>query len=77
MDIMAEKIELVKQLLNTNDIGILISIKSILKGSNQNPNDRADLPDEVMADINESITQIEAGQGISHLEAKETYKKWL
>ena len=31
MDIMAEKIELIKQLLTTDDIGVIKAIKSILK----------------------------------------------
>ena len=74
---MAEKIELVKQLLDTNDIDIIKSIKSILSGSTQSSDNWANLPSEVIEDINEAIGQVEAGETISHLEARESYKKWL
>ena len=74
---MAEKIELVKQLLDTNDIAIIKSIKSILSGSTQSSDNWANLPSEVIEDINEAIGQVEAGETISHLEARESYKKWL
>lgn len=36
-----------------------------------------DLPDAVISDVKESINQIENGEGISHSQARETYKKWL
>jgi hypothetical protein len=31
----------------------------------------------VITDIKEALKEIENGQGISHLEARETYKEWL
>ncbi|MFC5283193.1 hypothetical protein [Pedobacter alpinus] len=74
---MAEKIELVKQLLDTNDIDIIKSIKSILSGSTQSSDNWTNLPSEVIEDIKDAIGQVEAGDLINHLEAQETYKKWL
>ncbi|HTN20041.1 MAG TPA: hypothetical protein VL125_06180 [Pelobium sp.] len=74
---MAEKIALVKQLLDTNDIDIIKSIKSILSGSTQSSDSWANLPSEVIEDINEAIGQVDAGQTITHSDAQETYKKWL
>jgi predicted methyltransferase len=77
MDIQAEKIELIKALIDTQDINVINTIKSILKISNQGADDWADLHDVVITDIKEALKEIENGQGISHLEARETYKKWL
>jgi hypothetical protein len=77
MDIQTEKIELVKALLEIQDVKIINSIKSILKMSTQSTEDWADLHEVVISDIKEALEEIENGQQISHLEAKETYKKWL
>lgn len=77
MDIQAEKIELVKKLLDTNDVGIIKAIKSIFISSQHSLDEWADLPDEVILDIKEALQQINLGEGISHVKAKETYKKWL
>lgn len=51
-----------KQLLDTNNINIIESIKSILSSSTKYSNDYANLPDEVIKDISEAIEQIESGQ---------------
>lgn len=39
--------------------------------------DWADLPEKVIFDVQESINQIENGEGIDHNSVRETYKKWL
>ncbi len=39
--------------------------------------DWADLPDDVISDVKVSIKQFENGEGISHFQARETFKKWL
>ena len=77
MDIKAEKIELIKQLLNTDDIGVINSLKSILGLSLQKNQDWGDLPDDVIVDVKDALQEVQAGQTISHTEARETYKKWL
>ncbi len=77
MDIMAEKIELIKQLLVTNDVSVINSLKSILKSSVKSAHDWADLPDEVITDIQDSLREIQNGEIITHTKARETYQKWL
>ncbi|TLU98188.1 hypothetical protein [Dyadobacter luticola] len=76
MDIQSEKIELAKRLLDTENESIINAVKSVLD-SFDNTNEWADLPEKVIKDIEESLSQIEAGKEISHLKARETYKKWL
>ena len=71
MDIMAEKIELIKQLLATDDIGLIKAIKSILKPSVQKHQDWGNLPDEVIIDIKDVLQEIHNRTRINHLEARE------
>ena len=76
MDIQTEKIELVKRLLDTENQSVIDAIKSVFKSFDLEE-DRGNLPDTVISDVNESIMQIDAGMGIPHDKARETYKKWL
>ncbi len=76
MDIQAEKIALIQDLLNTEDIQIIKAIKSIF-ALNHSSKEWSDLPDEVISDIKESLKQLKNGQGISHETALKTFKKWL
>ena len=68
MDIQAEKIELAKLILNTNDIGIINQIKSLFKDKDENWWD--ELPASVKQGINESIEQANRGEFISYDEVK-------
>ena len=68
MDIQAEKIELAKLILNTNDIGIINQIKSLFKDKDENWWD--ELPASVKQGINESIEQAKRGEFISYDEVK-------
>ncbi|WP_439556382.1 hypothetical protein [Dyadobacter sp.] len=76
MDIKTEKIELAKRLLNTSDERIIKAVKSVFENFD-NEYDWSDLPDIVIHDVNESLKQIELGNGISHEDALRTYQKWL
>jgi len=76
MDIQTEKIELAKRLLDTENQGVIDAIKSIFRSFDAEE-DWGNLPDKVISDIKESISQIDAGMGIPHEKARETYKKWL
>lgn len=58
MDIMAEKMELVKHLLDKNDINSIESIKSILSSSTEHSNDYANLPTEVTKDIDKLLSKL-------------------
>ena len=76
MDIQTEKIELAKRLLDTEDRNIIDAVKSIFKNLDSQE-DWGDLPDKVVSDAKESISQIEAGMGVTHDKFKEKFKKWL
>ena len=76
MDTQAEKIELAKRLLSTEDKGVIDAIKSVFKTFDADENWN-DLPDKVIADATESLREINEGKGISHELARKTYKKWL
>jgi hypothetical protein len=68
MDIQAEKIELVKLILNTNDMALIDKIKSLFKSKEENL--WGDLPDYVKKGIQESIDQANKGEFISLDEVK-------
>ena len=72
----AEKIELAKRLLDTEDEKIIDAVKSIFRKFDDT-DEWSDLPEKVVLDIEESLRQIELGRGISHEQARETFKKWL
>jgi hypothetical protein len=68
MDIQAEKIELAKLILNTNDTGLINKIKSLFKDKDENWWD--EVPVSVKQGINESIEQANRGEFISYDEVK-------
>jgi hypothetical protein len=68
MDIQAEKIELAKLILSTNDTGLINQIKSLFK--NKEDSWFIDLPEHVKQGINESIEQANRGDFISYDEVK-------
>jgi hypothetical protein len=68
MDIQAEKLELAKLILSTNDRGLIKQIKSLFKGTDENWWEK--LPAEVKRGINESIEQANRGEFISFDEVK-------
>jgi len=68
MDIQAEKIELAKLILSTNDSGLITQIKSLFKSKEENWFD--DLPISVKQGINKSIEQANRGEFISYEEVK-------
>lgn len=76
MDIQAQKIELAKRLLDTDDESIIDAINAVFKSHDQS-NEWGDLPDQVISDLEESVRQIDAGNVVPHDIARETYKKWL
>ncbi len=64
MDIQAEKIELAKLILSTNDTGLLSTIKSLFKNTEDNWLD--DLPQYVQEGVARSIEQADRGEFISY-----------
>ena len=61
----AEKIELAKRLLDTEDEKIIDAVKSIFRKFDDT-DEWSDLPEKVVLDVEESLRQIELGRGISH-----------
>jgi hypothetical protein len=68
MDIQAEKIELAKLILSTNDTGLINQIKSLFRDKEEDWWD--ELPSHVKLGINESLQQANQGEFISYDEVK-------
>ncbi|HJP62898.1 MAG TPA: hypothetical protein VJ844_05620 [Mucilaginibacter sp.] len=75
MDIQAEKIELVKRLLDTEDQSILAEVKHVFESHEQDF--WIDLPEHVKRGIERSKKQAEAGLLTSHDEVMKKYAKYL
>jgi hypothetical protein len=63
MDIQAEKIELAKLILNTNDTGLISQIKSLFRNKEENWWD--ELPDSVKQGVNQSVEQANKQEFVS------------
>lgn len=68
MDLQAEKIELAKLILSTNDTGLINQIKSLFKDKEEDWWD--ELPAHVKQGINDSLEQANRGEFISYDEVK-------
>lgn len=75
MNMQAEKLQLVKMLIETEDKSILKQIKAIFDTS-----PKTDLwdewDDEVRADVEEAIAELERGEGIPHEVVMQEFSKW-
>jgi len=69
MDIQAEKIELAKLILSTDDTSIIKKVKALFKGKDEDQWNS--LPASVRRSINESIEQANQGQFIALDKVKE------
>ena len=75
MNIQAQKIELATLVLNTSDKSILKTIRELFSGKSVDLWDELD--EEIQADVNEAIQQLDRGEGIPHEKVMKKYKKWL
>jgi hypothetical protein len=75
MDIQAEKIDLVRRLLDTDDKSILQEVKNVFESHEKDF--WAGLPKYVKDGITRSKKQAEAGQLTSHDEVMKKYAKYL
>ena len=73
MDIKARKLELVQNILDTKEEGILEQIKLIFDSSNQDWWDMIPLQNQKV--IEEGIDQLDRGEGIPHDEAIKQIRK--
>jgi len=75
MDIQAEKIELVKRLLDTDDESVLQEVKNIFESHEKDFWN--DLPEHVKEGIARSKKQADAGLLTPHEEVMKKYAKYL
>lgn len=75
MDIQAEKLQLVKRLLDTDDELVLQEVKNVFESYQKDFWN--DLPDHVKASIERAKKQAEAGLLTPHEEVMKKYAKYL
>jgi hypothetical protein len=75
MNVAELKVELTKELLNTNNTGLIKHIKALFETQENDWWD--ELPDEVKASAERAIKQADRGELKSHKEVMARYKKWL
>ncbi|MFZ5551903.1 MAG: hypothetical protein ACOZCO_02215 [Bacteroidota bacterium] len=76
MDIKAEKIKLVHYIMSLNSASAISNFKKFIRKQEQDDL-WEELPDEIKADVEESIRQLENGEGIPHEKVMKRYEKWL
>lgn len=75
MNVDSLKLELVKQLLDTNDKGIIDHIKAVFE--TRSSGWWESLPKEIKDSVERGLQQADAGDTIPHNEARQVYAKWL
>lgn len=75
MDIQAEKIELVKRLLDTEDEAVILEVKNVFESHEKDFWN--ELPEHVKTGIERSRKQAEAGLLTPHEEVMKKYAKYL
>jgi hypothetical protein len=76
MDIKSEKLQLVRMLLDTQDIGIINKIKALFQAHNE-PDFLDEMPKEIQDSLERSIQQSLRGETTSHEEIMKKYNAWL
>ena len=69
MDLQAEKLDLLQQILDINDIGIIKKVKNLLKKQEKEHDWFDDLSEEQQQSIMRGLEQADRGETISHEEA--------
>ncbi len=75
MNIQAQKIELVKMILNIKDKNVLNNFIQLVKVSKEDWWDK--ISDSERVAIEEGLAELDKGLGIPHKEVMKKYKKWL
>ena len=75
MNLAITKIELAKQLLNTNNAALINHIKALFETQNVDLWD--EMPDDVRKSVERGLKQSESRETKSHEEVMKKYKKWL
>ena len=69
------KVELIKQLLNTNNTALIKHIKALFETQDVDLWD--EMPDEIKQSVERAINQADKGEIKSHSDVMKKYKKWL
>jgi hypothetical protein len=75
MNIALTKVELAKQLLNTNNTSLINHIKALFETQDVDLWD--EMPDEIKQSVEKAMKQADKGELKSHNEVMKKYKKWL
>lgn len=71
MNIQAEKLNVLQQIINSDDIGLIKDIKSLI--SNRELDWFDNLSKHQQADVKEGLAQLDNGQSFSHEDAKKRF----
>ncbi|GAA3965787.1 hypothetical protein [Mucilaginibacter dorajii] len=71
MNIQAEKLNVLQQIINTDDISLIQDIKAYI--SNRNLDWFDDLNDSQKSDVQEGLDQLDNGRSFSHEDAKKRF----
>jgi hypothetical protein len=75
MSVSETKIELARQILNTNNKELINYLKAIFSG--QPKNWWEELPDEIKASVDRGLKQAANKQTLPHSQVMKKYSKWL
>jgi len=74
MDIQAEKLSLLQTIMETNDAGLIMDVKSFLTSRKQDWFD--ELNDDQKNDVLTGLSEADRGETISHDEVVKLFSKW-
>ena len=76
MDIKAEKLELIKILLETDDWTLIRQLRQLAISHSEKTDMWDEMPDEIRESVERGLHQSEAGEGIPHEQAVKRLVKW-
>ncbi len=71
MNIQAEKLNVLQQIINTDDMGLIKDIKTLI--SNRDLDWFDHLSESQQSDVQEGLNQLDNGQSFTHEEAKKRF----
>lgn len=74
MNLQAEKLDVLQLIMNTDDPGLILDVKALLRTTKNDWYD--DLSDEQQRDVIEGIKEADKGETITHSEAVKRFSKW-
>jgi hypothetical protein len=74
MDLQAEKLSLLQTIINTDDAGLIMDLKSVLSSRKQDWFD--ELSDDQKSDVMIGLAEADRGETIPHEEVVKLFAKW-